>query len=413
MASIKITALPDIAGNLAFTTIIPVVDMTGTPASDKANLQIVGNLFLSGAGGAHFVAAAHATTAATVTTAAQPNITSVGTLTSATVSGNVRVVVTGLISLNSWYHLAVTRSAGVVYFFIDGLLIGSSADTDVISIPDATYVASVGYCSSDYYGYKFYGYIDEIRVTNGIARYTGSFPAPTQAFPNAGPAIATDPYFANVSLLLKTNGIAGSTTFIDVSPINNTFNVYPSAITSTGVSHSGTSSVALSSSGYLDLVNSNISAFDFGTADYTLECFIYATSLTSGPCILSKYTSWASAVSFNLEVYPTGEVRYIGGNGIALLLLSSAGVVTTNAWHHIAVTCTSGTTRIFVNGVSVASSVTVNSISSTSAHPFCIGKDSNTATQFFDGYIEDVRVTKGVSRYSATFTPPIAPFPNS
>lgn len=85
--SIKITALTDIAGNLAFDTIIPVVNMTGTPVTEKANLQIVGNLFLSGAGGANFVAAARATTAGTVTTAAQANITSVGTLTSLSVSG--------------------------------------------------------------------------------------------------------------------------------------------------------------------------------------------------------------------------------------------------------------------------------------------------------------------------------------
>lgn len=219
-----------------------------------------------------------------------------------------------------------------------------------------------------------------------------------------------DHSFSSVSLLLKTNGVAGAATFVDVSPINNTFNVYPSAIASNSVSHSGAGSVALSSSGYLDLVDSNISAFNFGTGDYTLECFIYANSLTSGPCILSKYSTWASTVSFNLEVYSTGAVRYIGGNSTVLILLSSTGVVTTNAWHHLAVTCTSGTTRLFVNGVIVATDSTVNSISSTSTHPFCIGKDSYAASQYFDGYVEDVRITKGVSRYTANFTSPTTTF---
>ena len=85
--SIKITALTDIAGNLAFDTIIPVVDMTGTPVTEKANLQIVGNLFLSGAGGSNFVSAAEAINAQTVSNAAQPAITSVGTLTALDVSG--------------------------------------------------------------------------------------------------------------------------------------------------------------------------------------------------------------------------------------------------------------------------------------------------------------------------------------
>lgn len=88
--SVKITALTNIGANIAYTTLVPVVNMSGTPETQKANLQIVGNLILNGAGGSYFPAAAQAILAQTVTTAAQPNITSVGTLTSANVTGNLR-----------------------------------------------------------------------------------------------------------------------------------------------------------------------------------------------------------------------------------------------------------------------------------------------------------------------------------
>lgn len=87
--TIKITALTDIAGNIAYTTLTPVVNMSGTPETQKANLQIVGNLILQGAGGSYFASAAQAVLAQTVSNAAQPNITSVGTLTSLTISGNL------------------------------------------------------------------------------------------------------------------------------------------------------------------------------------------------------------------------------------------------------------------------------------------------------------------------------------
>jgi hypothetical protein len=63
--------------------------MSGTPETQKANLQIVGNLILNGAGGSYFPAAAQSVLAQTVSNAAQPNITSVGTLTSLDVSGNI------------------------------------------------------------------------------------------------------------------------------------------------------------------------------------------------------------------------------------------------------------------------------------------------------------------------------------
>lgn len=87
--SIKITALTNIGANIAYTTLVPVVNMSGTPETQKANLQIVGNLILNGAGGSYFPAAAQAIASQTVTNAAQPNITSVGTLTSLAVSGNI------------------------------------------------------------------------------------------------------------------------------------------------------------------------------------------------------------------------------------------------------------------------------------------------------------------------------------
>lgn len=91
MDFIRITALTDIGNNIAYSSLIPVVDMAGTPTTKKANLQIVANLVLSGAGGSYFAPAARAILAQSVTNAAQPNITSVGTLTSLAVSGNVNL----------------------------------------------------------------------------------------------------------------------------------------------------------------------------------------------------------------------------------------------------------------------------------------------------------------------------------
>lgn len=88
--NIKITALSDItSANMTYNDLVAVVDMDGTPETKKANVQIVGNLILSGAGGSYFAKAAQATNAETVSNAAQPNITSTGTLTAVTVTGNV------------------------------------------------------------------------------------------------------------------------------------------------------------------------------------------------------------------------------------------------------------------------------------------------------------------------------------
>lgn len=86
---IKISSLNPIGANIAYTTLVPVVNMSGVPTTEKATAQVLGNLILNGAGGSYFPAAAQAVLAQSVTNAAQPNITSVGTLTSLDVTGTV------------------------------------------------------------------------------------------------------------------------------------------------------------------------------------------------------------------------------------------------------------------------------------------------------------------------------------
>lgn len=84
---VKITELVNIGGNLSYNTLIPVVDMNGTPTTKKALVQNLGNLILNNAGNG-FPAASAANTAITVTANAQPNITSLGTLSTLIVNGN-------------------------------------------------------------------------------------------------------------------------------------------------------------------------------------------------------------------------------------------------------------------------------------------------------------------------------------
>jgi len=119
--AIKITALADIGNAISPSTVIPVVNLQGMPTSQKANLQITGNLILAGAGSANFVPAGLANLAYSVTNSAQPNITSVGTLTSLSVTGNVgtgNIIATG--NINSTGNSSLGNSVTANYFIGDG-----------------------------------------------------------------------------------------------------------------------------------------------------------------------------------------------------------------------------------------------------------------------------------------------------
>ena len=127
MATIKITELTSIGANLTSSTVIPVVNMSGTPTTEKTLLGNIANVVLAGAGG-NYTAAAVSILAQSVTNAAQPNITSVGTLTNLAISGNLST--TGLASITTLSVGATANLGAVGNITITGGTVGQVLSTD-------------------------------------------------------------------------------------------------------------------------------------------------------------------------------------------------------------------------------------------------------------------------------------------
>jgi len=92
-----------------------------------------------------------------------------------------------------WFHWAFVREGSVFTAYIDGVVQGTTTQT--VSIPTAQDSFAIG--TDRYDGWTFYGHMDEVRITNGAARYTAAFTPPTAAFddylPNAGNIAVTSP----------------------------------------------------------------------------------------------------------------------------------------------------------------------------------------------------------------------------
>jgi len=82
----------------------------------------------------------------------------------------------------AWYHLAATRSGNSWRYFVDGTQLGSTA-TDTGTIFDGTSVTRVG--GGYVAGYTMNGWIAAVRVTKGVARYTGNFTPPSLPLPTS------------------------------------------------------------------------------------------------------------------------------------------------------------------------------------------------------------------------------------
>jgi hypothetical protein len=140
-----------------------------------------------------------------------------------------------------------------------------------------------------------------------------------------------------------------------------------------------------------------------GTGDFTLEARIYPTTVANYNTILSSRPDSRSDPSmYGFGLRANGEVFFYTNGWI---LVSPSNTILANNWYHLALTRSGTTLTLWVNGTSVATATNNQNFTETRLY---LGAHANGA-EAYAGYIRDVRVTKGVSRYSATFTPPASP----
>jgi hypothetical protein len=166
----------------------------------------------------------------------------------------------------------------------------------------------------------------------------------------------------------------------------------------------GTGSIKFDGSG--DRITSPSSAdFGFGTADFTIELWVYPTNLTAINYLFDFRTSaGGSQAAPSLEWSNNRLAYYVTGSN---RITSATGVLIENTWQHVTI-CRSGTaTKLFVNGTQRGSTWTDTTNYVTS--PFTLGAQSS-GDYSFNGYIDEVRVSKGVAHYTANFTAPAEPF---
>jgi len=226
-----------------------------------------------------------------------------------------------------------------------------------------------------------------------------------------------DPYFSNVSLLLHGNGTNGSTTITDNSPAPKNVTPVGNAQISTAQSaFTGGSSIAFDGTEDYLTVPSTGTPGDLGAGDFTVELWHFLVSrLNSFPCLISNYSSFAAG-SFGLfagHISSTTTKYQLALNGSGFPSINSTANISYNQWVHLAVVRSGSTITLYVDGISSGSTTNTATLSGTSGSLWVGTAGDGVASGAINGYIDDLRITKGVARYTSNFTPPDAPFPDA
>lgn len=230
----------------------------------------------------------------------------------------------------------------------------------------------------------------------------------------------TDPYFANVSLLLHMDGANNGTSFLDNSINNKSITRYGAPVTSTTQVKFGTASGYFNGSSLVYALDDAL--FNLGTSDFTWEFWAYFSNVNGSKLLISRQDN--GTLSNNLMVLRiqlnANKLAYLLRDKVNTTVYSISGntSLSANVWYHIALTRASGVFRLYLNGVLEATNTPAElTLDATNTKlvtgGLLIGTNSTPDNVYMNGYIDDVRLTKNVARYTANFTPPTKAFPNS
>lgn len=288
----------------------------------------------------------------------------------------------------AWLHIAIVRNGSTLTMYANGVSLGTSnISTNAIASPSGAFYAG-------YYPYfpggarSLNGYMADIRLTPGTAVYTAAFTPP------AAPLSPTN----NTTLLLS--GMNGG---VYDAAMQNVMETSGGAQVSKAQAKYGATSVFFNgSTDWLSMPNSP--AHNFGTGDFTIESWVYQVSTPGNQNFVSNYNSpsegWGIRVVSGVPYFMWGDT----------VIVNSPSAISVNTWTHVAVTRSGTTVRMFVGGTQVATAT--DSTNFTGTGTLFVGR-LRTATNgfFWNGYLDDLRITKGVARYTANFTPPTAALP--
>lgn len=315
---------------------------------------------------------------------------------------------TGTIVGSSWNHVAIVREGtgtNQTKLYINGVQDGQGTVSTDFTQTEEVRVGTNRGATED-----LNGYLSDVRFVKGTAVYTATFTPPSSPL-----SAITDTQFLCVfqNAAILDNAMMAVPETVGNAQIDTTTKKY------------GTGSMKFDGTGdYLSVPN-NV-AFNFGTGDFTIEAWVYiagnsslnnsstrdAGIIVSFPTSIQTLTNvWGLRISGSGTTTGTG-ISFSNWQSGSQSLLSATVTVSQSAWNHIAVARSGTTTKLFLNGTEVASG-TLSNQTVNSGHNLAIGRTGYPGyIEEMNGFIDDLRITKGVARYTANFTAPTAAFPD-
>ena len=215
----------------------------------------------------------------------------------------------------------------------------------------------------------------------------------------------------NTVLMMHCDGSNNGTTFTDVSSEGgntaHTCTANGNAVTSTAQYKFGTASGYFDGTGDYVAITGNLTDFQFGTDDLTIDFWMRPGLLSSQQRIFGDLNSGGSATAWAFTFRGDDVLQFDNGSGNNLILATSA--LSINTWYHIAVTRSGNDWSMYLNGVRTQNATNSQTLNAIQAASLSIGRHGDYGAQYYNGYVDEIRIQKGIAVWTGgtSFTPPI------
>mgnify|MGYP006283225149 CR=1 FL=1 len=256
--------------------------------------------------------------------------------------------------LNSWHHIAVIRNGDVFTTYVDGTSIASQTVSRTMSDRNSNLVIGRRTTNADTWTSYMKGYIDELRISKGIARWTSNFTPDTSPY-------SSD---SDTKLLLHMDGTPGSQTFTDSGNTEHTVTAN-NDVEIRDLSRKFDSAIYFEGNDYLTIPDSTdwdifSSSSDNWTIDFWVKHNVYDTSQT----YLLQYDTSGDTKMWFVNKNPSGAISLrVYDSSSYIIDTGYGGSISDTDWHHVAVCKAGGDYGVYLDGTQVAydnSASTVN-----------------------------------------------------
>jgi hypothetical protein len=275
------------------------------------------------------------------------------------------------LSLNTWQHVAVVRNGNSFNLYVNGTSVASGTYSGAVGPASGDFrIGKGGYIGGGSY-YPWQGYLDSFRISKGVARWSAAF-TPYRSSYGTVATITADKKFGTACAEFKGSGEA------------------------------------------LSLADS--ADFDFGNGNFTIDCWINPSQkVTNG------------AIYWQAEAAANREIAFVYSGASDTIAFTAVTVGTTNAayrwnfthsinnWYHLALVRSGTSLVLYVNGVAATeyeapTAISTNTLPNVGAAVY-IGSRNYNDDLYFPGLIDELRVSKGVARWTADFDVPVLAYP--